>query len=177
MKKIIAIGGSSSKKSINKKLAEFTAKQIKDVEVVAIDLNEYEVPIYSIDKEVETGIPAKIQSLNELFMQADGFVVSLAEHNGTYTVAFKNIMDWLSREDAKVWKEKPVLLMATSPGPRGGLTVLEAAKDRFPRLGANLAATYTLPSFGDNFKENEGIIDSALKISYHQALQDFTKAL
>ena len=49
MKKIVAFGASSSKKSINKDFATFVASQVKDVDVLVLDLNDFEMPIYSID--------------------------------------------------------------------------------------------------------------------------------
>ena len=55
-KKIVAFGASSSIHSINKKLAIFAANQVKDAEVKILDLNDYEMPIYSIDKERANGI-------------------------------------------------------------------------------------------------------------------------
>ena len=154
MKKIIAIGGSNSKKSISKALAIYTAKQIENTETIIIDLNEYELPLYGIDAETENGIPENAVKLNNLLQSADGLVVSLAEHNGSYSAAFKNTLDWISRIDHKVWKNKPMLLMATSPGGRGGATVLQAAKTSFPHLGGNIVADFSLPAFGDNFSEN-----------------------
>ena len=54
-----------------------------------------------------------------------------------------------------------MLLMATSPGARGGKSVLDIAKSRFPYMGGNIIESFSLPSFGDNFKENK-IIDSNL---------------
>ena len=57
MKKIIAFGASSSKTSINKQLATYAAKQFKDATVEVLDLNDYEMPIFSTDKEYENGIP------------------------------------------------------------------------------------------------------------------------
>jgi hypothetical protein len=38
------------------------------------------------------------------------------------------------------------------------------AKDRFPRHDANVVATFTLPSFRDNFDPAIGITNAALKI-------------
>ena len=93
--------------------------------------------------------------MNEI-KDADGVVLSLAEHNGAYSTAFKNAYDWMSRIDGTLWSEKPMLLMATSPGARGGATVLEIAKGRFPYMGGNIIADLSFPSFFDNFKE--GII-------------------
>ena len=161
MKKIIALGGSNSKKSINKKLATYAANKIDGVEVVVLDLNDYILPLYGPDLEGETGIPDVAKELDEVLKSADGLVVSLAEYNGSYSSAFKNTFDWLSRIDQKVWKNKPMLLMATSPGGRGGAGVLSAAKMSFPHLGGNIVADFSLPSFYDNFS-GEGIKNEEL---------------
>jgi hypothetical protein len=50
--------------------------------------------------------------------------------------------------------------MATSPGGRGGASVLEIAKNAFPRFGAILKETFSLPSFNDNFDIEKGIISN-----------------
>jgi len=172
MKKIIALGGSNSNNSINKTLAIYVARQIENTEILVIDLNDFDIPLYGIDLETTNGIPSEAIRLNELFNQADGFVVSLAEHNGSYTVAFKNIFDWLSRINSKVWKNKPMLLMATSPGARGGIGVLQSAKDRFPQMGANLIADFSFPSFYDNFSGND-ISNKELKIDLTNKINKF----
>ena len=49
MKQIVAFGASSSKKSINKDLATYTASVIPNANALILDLNDYEMPIYSID--------------------------------------------------------------------------------------------------------------------------------
>ena len=103
---------------------------------------------------------------------ADGIVISFAEHNGAYSTAFKNLFDWMSRIDGKLWSEVPMLLLATSPGGRGGQTVLDIAAGRFPYMGGNIAATFALPSFGDNFSA-EGITDPELDASFQEALSAF----
>ena len=161
-KKIIAFGGSSSKNSINKKLATYTAKQFKDTEVEILDLNDFEMPLFSVDKE-ENGFPEEAQKFLNKIKEADLIVVSLAEHNGNYSVAFKNILDWSSRINNKIFQGKKMLLMATSPGGRGGKSVIEIAKDRFPRHDANLVGTFSLPSFYENFDTDNGIINEDLK--------------
>ena len=45
MTHIIAFGASSSKRSMNKALATYTAINIPNVKVPVIDLNDYEMPI------------------------------------------------------------------------------------------------------------------------------------
>ena len=56
-KTILAFGASNSKQSINKKLAKFAADQVADAAVQFLDLNDFEMPIYSIDRQNESGIP------------------------------------------------------------------------------------------------------------------------
>jgi len=176
MKKIIAIGASNSKKSINKQLAIYAANQVKNSETIVVDLNDYEIPAYGIDYETQHGIPEKAQKLNDLIKSVDGIVISMAEHNGSYSAAFKSIFDWLSRIDKYVWKNKPMLLLATSPGGRGGMSVLETAKNTFPRMGAQLIADFSLPSFFDNFSGNK-ITNNELNQDLNSKINAFQKEL
>ena len=162
MKKVLAIGGSNSKTSINKKFATYVANQIENTETIIADLNDYAAPIYGIDHENEHGIPAQAKELYDLIGTVDGLVISLAEHNGSYAAAFKSIYDWMSRVDKEVWQQKPMLLLATSPGGRGGKSVLETATSSFPHLGGNIVATFSFPSFQKNFSGNT-ITDSTLQ--------------
>jgi chromate reductase len=163
MKKIIAFGASSSKASINKQLATFAANQFQNATVEVLDLNDFEMPIYSVDKEKDNGIPKLAQDFYAKLGTADAIVISFAEHNGAYSTAFKNIFDWASRINGKTFQEKPTLLLSTSPGPRGGSSVLEIAKNRFPFQGAVVKGSFSLPSFNDNFDAEKGITNEDLK--------------
>lgn len=172
MKKIITISGSNSQKSINNSLISHTTNLLENVEIISIDLNDYVLPIYGVDFEAENGIPIAVKRLDESFNKADGFIISLAEHNGSYAAVFKNTIDWLSRVNMKIWRDKPMLLMATSPGSRGGKTVLQSAKAYFPYLGGNVTADFSLPNFYDNFSEDE-ISDNGLKEELNKKIQLF----
>lgn len=176
MKNIITIGASSSKKSINKVLAEYAGNLLNNVELTKVDLNDYQFPMFSIDIEEEQGFSEGLNELNKVIESADGFIISFAEHNGAYSTAFKNAFDWLSRINGKVWRDKPMLLLATSPGPRGGQTVLEIAKGRFPYMGGKIIGDMSFPSFFDNFQEGE-IVDSDLKLNLSKLIQDFQKEI
>jgi len=163
MKKIIAFGASSSKTSINKQLATYTANQFQNVSVEILDLNDYEMPIFSVDKEKENGIPQLAHEFYTKLGSADLIIISFAEHNGAYSAAFKNIFDWASRINGKTFQEKPMLLLATSPGARGGSSVLEIATKRFPFQGGIIKGSFSLPSFNDNFDTDKGITNEELK--------------
>lgn len=176
MKKVVTIAGSNSQKSINKLLIEYAASLLKEVEIITIDLNDYILPIYGEDFEAENGIPTAVKRLDEIIDSADGFVISLAEHNGSYTAVFKNIIDWLSRINMQIWRERPMLLFATSPGGRGGATVLQAASAYFPFLGGKIIETFSLPSFYDNFKEGE-VIEENYRRELENKTDTFSKEL
>ena len=163
MKKILAFGASSSKTSINKQLATYTANQFKNASVEILDLNDYEMPIFSIDKEKENGIPQLAHDFYAKLGSADLIIISFAEHNGAYSAAFKNIFDWASRINGKTFQEKPMLLLATSPGARGGSSVLDIATKRFPFQGGIVKGSFSLPSFNDNFDAEKGITNEDLK--------------
>lgn len=51
MKNILAFAGSNSSNSINKQLATYAASLVKDANTKILDLNDFELPIYSIDLE------------------------------------------------------------------------------------------------------------------------------
>ena len=176
MKNIVTIGGSNSKSSINKVLAEYVGSLVNNVELTNVDLNNFEMPLFSVDVEAQIERPLGVKELNEIIEKSDGFVISLAEHNGAYSTAFKNAFDWLSRIDGKVWKDKPMLLLATSPGARGGQTVLEVAAGRFPYMGAQIIGSLSVPSFFENFKEGK-IVNTDLKSAIEKMVSDFEKAL
>lgn len=158
--KIVAFAGSPSKKSINKKLAAYAAGLFENAQVEVLDLNDYEMPLFRVDKEAEIGQHPLAKVFLEKIAAADILVVSLAENNGNYSAAFKNTVDWCSRINPKIFQDKPMLLMATSPGARGGASVLEIAKNNFPRFTADIKAVFSLPSFNDNFDVENGRISN-----------------
>ncbi|MBP6180435.1 NAD(P)H-dependent oxidoreductase [Flavobacterium sp.] len=172
--KIIAFGGSPSKNSINKKLATYAAHLFENAEVEILDLNDFQMPLFSVDIEKEIGQHELAKAFLAKIATADILVVSLAENNGNYSAAFKNVFDWCSRITGKIFQEKPMLLMATSPGARGGLSVLEIAKNAFPRYGGNVKATFSLPSFDANFDiENSKISNPELDNQLRAIVNNF----
>lgn len=172
MKKILAFAGSTSSTSINKKLVTFAAENLENTSYEVIDLRDFPMPMYSEDEEKENGFSENAKKFSNVLDNYDGFILSLAEHNGSYAAAFKNIFDWSSRLNAKIFREKPLLLMATSPGVRGGQSVLSHGTARFPGMGAIALIKYSLPSFNDNFKEGK-IVEQDLLDELKSKIKDF----
>ncbi|RZJ28493.1 MAG: NADPH-dependent oxidoreductase, partial [Flavobacterium sp.] len=108
--KIIAFAGSNSSHSINKKLATYAAGLFDSAEYEVLDLNDYEMPLFSVDREEKLGHPQLAHDFLSKIAAADLLVVSLAENNGNYSSAFKNLFDWCSRIRNDVFQDKPMLL-------------------------------------------------------------------
>lgn len=157
--KILTFGASNTKSSINKALARFTATLVPGAEVEVLDLSDYDLPIFSEDLEKEIGQHPTAKAFFDKIGAADGVIVSFAEHNGSYTAAYKNLFDWASRIDQKVFQDKPTVYLSTSPGPGGAASVLASAKGSAPFFGVDLKAAVSVPSFYDVFDAKTGRID------------------
>lgn len=168
--KTLAFAASSSRTSINKQLVAQALDRIESDEKQLLDLNDFTLPIYSIDLEKENGIPAPVIRFAEYIDSSDLILISLAEHNGSYTAVFKNLLDWLSRNKSKCFENKKMILLSTSPGPRGGRGVMDAALDRFPRHDAEILGHFCLPNFNENFDKAEGIVHSELNEAFLEIL-------
>lgn len=154
MKKILAFAGSNHSKSINHQLVEFTANLVVAAEVKVLDIRKWDIPIYSIDMDPDE-TPELITALINEIQESDAFIISSPEHNGGTPAFLKNILDWLSRRSKKVFDNKPVLLMSTSPGGGGGTNHRKFLEHTLPYQGATIAATFSLPSFHENLQDGK----------------------
>jgi chromate reductase, NAD(P)H dehydrogenase (quinone) len=174
--KVIAFAGSNSLNSINKKLATYAASLVENAQIEVLDLNDFEMPIFGVDIEKNIGQHSTAKAFLDKIASADILIVSLAENNGNYSVAFKNVFDWSSRIRKDIFQQKPMLLMATSPGGRGGVSVLEIAKSAFPRFGTEIKGVFSLPNFNDNFDVVKGEISNAeLDAQLREIVKEFAK--
>ena len=177
--KVLAFAASNSRQSINQALVKYSGEVLKDldssVEVEVLDLNDYEMPIYSIDRENAAGIPLEAQRFFNRVREADALVISFAEHNGSYTVAYKNLFDWASRIDMKVYQGKPVVLLSASPGPGGGQNVLRTAEGSMPFFGATVVGSLSVGPFGEKFDaEAKRLVDGDIDAELRGALNKLT---
>lgn len=176
--KVLVFAASNSRTSINRQLAEHSGRVLSSevmtvVEVETLDLNDFEMPIYSAERAREGGIPALAQAFRDRISTVEGVIVSFPEHNGTYSAAFKNIFDWVSRIDMAVYQKKPVVFLATSPGGRAGRKVLEFATQTAPFFGAEVAGTLAIGPFAERFDADRGELTDAEDAS---ALRGILKA-
>jgi len=156
--KILAFAASNSRKSINKQLVAYVSSLVEDAEVDLLDLNDYELPLFSVDRENEYGHPELAKAFMAKVAASDAVMISFAEHNGSYSAAYKNLFDWSSRISPKVFQEKPMIFLSTSPGSRGGASVLAAATGSAPFFSGHVKASLSIPNFYENFDVELGVL-------------------
>lgn len=159
--KLMAFAASSSTKSVNKKLATYAASLLDGAIIDLVDLNDYELPLFSEDKEAAIGKPKLANDFLEKIKSADALIISFAEHNGSYTAAYKNLFDWCSRITPKVYQGKAMVLLSTSPGPGGASNVLKAAINSMPHFNGVVKGQFSLPKFYDNFDLSDNKISNS----------------
>lgn len=174
--KIVGFAASSSSTSINKKLVESTVSLFPDGEVEVLDLNDYKVPLFSVDEE-KNGFPEGAKQFLEKIRQSDAIICSMSEHNRNWTACFKNLFDWCSRIELKLFQDKPMFLMSTSPGGYGGQNALNIAKTVFPSFGGQVKDSFVLPKFYENFDEVNGIINGELSAELKAKIEKFRSEL
>jgi chromate reductase len=78
------------------------------------------VPLYNADLEGEL-LPQTVRELKDALARSDGIVLCSPEYNHGMSGVLKNALDWASRPAfASPLKNKPALILASSPGYTGG---------------------------------------------------------
>lgn len=174
MKKILTISASNSKNSINRMLLVLAANKVEGHEVAMLDIRDYPMPFFSLDREESEGHPETAKQVRALLAEYDAFIIASPEHNGGMPAEFKNLIDWVSRlgdlQNPMFASQKPVLLLSTSPGPRGGATNIETLTQLMPFWGADVRGSYSLGSFYDYF------VDGKLNVEKEQELTNTVRA-
>jgi len=154
--KLLAFAASNSRHSINKALVRVALGRLAShtdaaADATILDIHDFEMPIYSADRELADGIPWEAREFFSAIGQADAVLVSFAEHNGLVTAAWKNIFDWMSRIDVKVWQGKPLLFLAATPGGRNGAGVLGSQTSSAEYFGGSLVASLGIGRWPDAY--------------------------
>ena len=177
--KVLAFAATNSRDSINRTLVEHAVGRFRtevnpNAEVEFLDLNDFEMPIYSADREKEHGVPAAAREFFGKIGAVDALIVSFAEHNGFVTAAWKNIFDWMSRIEMKLWQGKPMVIMAATPGPRAGAGVLQSQQMLAPHFGGEIRGVVGIGRWREAFDRATGKITRREDIN---ALGDALSAL
>ena len=140
--KILAFAGSTRTDSYNKKLVKIASTGATEAgaDVTVIDLRDFPMPIYDGDLEQRDGLPSNARKLKDLMLTHQGFLISSPEYNSSISAAFKNTIDWASRQSEgetplACFKSKIAGIMSASPGMLGGLRGLVHVRSILENIG------------------------------------------
>ena len=130
--KLLLIAGSARSGALSVKLRD-AARRIAEaagVQTSVLDLRDLALPLYDGDIEASQGVPAGAAALRDAIREHDALVIVTPEYNGFPTPLVINAFDWLSRlkDGLAATTDKPVALLASSPGALGGLRAMNTLR-------------------------------------------------
>jgi chromate reductase len=153
--RLLGISGSLRSQSTNTAVLTTLAARLRTRAAMNIfALNE--LPLYNADLE-EAVLPISVTALKEAISQADGLIICSPEYNYGTSGVLKNALDWASRPGFhSPLKNKPVLIMTSSPGLLGGVRAQSQLRET---LSATLSKVICCPQIvipGINQKIQDG---------------------
>ena len=140
--RLLVFSGSLRQESCNHALALIAANgaHAAGAELTVLRLADHPLPVYNQDTEDRDGLPDEARRLKALFREHDGFIIGCPEYNSTFTAAFKNTVDWVSRPEEGYppldgFKGKVAGLLSCSPGRLGGIKVLPTVRMLLSNIG------------------------------------------
>lgn len=155
---ILGFSTSNKIKSINNELVKHVVKKYFPThDHKILDMTMIDLPIYSEDLEAKIGIPKAAEDFFNRINESDLVIISLAEHNGHYTAFYKNLFDWASRINMRVYQDKKIIVLSTSPGEGGASSVMSAFKNSAQWFGADIIADVSIPNYYEH--EKDGVFE------------------
>lgn len=139
--RLLGLSGSLRAQSSNTTVLKTLASRLcgqADLQLFALN----DIPLYNADLEAGV-LPDAVHALKEAIRQANGLVICSPEYNYGTSGVLKNALDWASRPGFNSpLKNKPVLIMTSSPGVLGGVRAQAQLRDT---LSATLSRVINCP--------------------------------
>jgi chromate reductase len=138
---LLGISGSIRAQSTNTAILRTLSERVPDTASLS-SFGIGDIPPYNSDEDGEQ-CPAAVRSLKQAIADADGVVFCSPEYNHGTSGILKNAIDWASRPAFQSpLKNKPVLIMTSSPGLVGGVRAHQQLRDA---LASSLARVVVCP--------------------------------
>lgn len=173
--RVLVFGASMRADSLNRKLAELAARAAeRDGALVdRATMQDFDVPAYDGDLEAAEGVPPGAHELRRRLSEADAFIISSPEYNGSMPGVLKNLIDWTSRFRPQPFDESHGLLLSASPSLAGGNRGLWALRVPFEHLGARIFPDmFSLAMAHKAFEDGE-IADAKLRGRFEDNVRAF----
>lgn len=139
--KALVFARSARKGSVNKKFASVAAdaSEVACATVTLIDLADFPGPVYKGGVESSEGLPKSMRDLKALIAGYDRMLIVAPEYNGCTPPFLLNMFAWMSRPEndeisCAALANKPVIIVAASPGGLGSVRVIPRLPDTAQKL-------------------------------------------
>ena len=172
MAKIAVIVGSVRKERHGIKVAKWIAKKLqeKNHEVSIIDPAELDLPLLDkMYKEMENP-SEKLQSLQKILSEADGYVPVTPEYNHSISAALKNTLDYFLEE----YFFKPSAIVSYSVGAFGGVVAGNHLRQVLAEMGAPaIPSQFPISKVHEAFDESGKLVDDNYDRRVSRFLDEF----
>lgn len=162
---VLAMAGSFRKESFNRKLLHAGVEALRKLgaTVDVVDLNDFDIPVYSQDIE-DVGVPPGVEALKQRIAQADGLLFAVPEYNSSVPGGFKNVLDWASRGTDDPLRGKVGAIMSASPSGFGGVRMNSHLRQIMRALGVlTLHEQVTLSKAHEAFHDDGSLVSKHVK--------------
>lgn len=169
--RLLGISGSLRSQSTNSAVLKALATRLGDRATMSLfPLNG--IPLYNADLEADA-LPASVASLKETIAQVDGLIICSPEYNYGTSGVLKNALDWASRPgfDSPL-KNKPVLIMTSSPGVLGGVRAQAQLRETLSATLSRVVCSPQIVIAGVNQKIQDGRFVDETTIEFMLAAVD-----
>lgn len=101
-------------------------------DVTFIDIQDFDIPVMERRLRDMDNPPEGLLAISSALSKADGIVFVSPEYNGSYAGAFKNTVDYFTKE----WSKKPIGICASSSGRLGGANASHKMQELILAIGA-----------------------------------------
>lgn len=142
MTKALTLSGSIRKGSYNRVLQVHMGRQLEQagVAVTAIDLGDFDMPIFNEDLEPDH-IPEAAGRLAELFRSHDIVFIATPEYNGGVPPLVVNTVAWLSRQKPSPFRHAVFGVGGVSSGKYGTIWSLSHLRESLTKIGTLVVPT------------------------------------
>jgi chromate reductase len=142
MTRALTLSGSIRQGSYNRLLQHHVGEKLAEagVEVTALDLGDFDMPIFNEDLEAEH-TPEAARRLAELFGSHDIVFIATPEYNGGVSPLMVNTVTWLSRQKPSPFRHAVFGIGGVSSGKYGTIWGLSHLRESLTKLGTLVVPT------------------------------------
>lgn len=139
-------------------------------DVTFLDIKDYNLPVMEARLKDMANPPENLLQISNALQSADGIVFVTPEYNHSYSGAFKNTVDYFTKE----WAKKPIGICCSSDGRWGGINASHHLQLLILDIGAfPMPDKLLVAELPKSLGEDGNILDEGVKKRVDKFVKDF----